>query len=71
MLIRIDLIFRGLGAIIGRKFAAEGCNVAINYNASKERAEQVVANIVEKHKVKSISIGGVSIREHLLIRVEY
>jgi NAD(P)-dependent dehydrogenase (short-subunit alcohol dehydrogenase family) len=50
---------RGLGALIAEKFAKEGCNVAVNYNASKERAEQVVEKISTEYKVKCIAIQGV------------
>lgn len=35
----------GLGELICLKFAAEGCDVAVNYNASKERAEGVKGKI--------------------------
>lgn len=50
---------RGLGALIAEKFAAEGCHVAVNYNASKDRAEQLVAKIEKEYKVKSFVIHGV------------
>ena len=32
---------RGLGALICEKFAREGCNVMVNYNASPDRAKEV------------------------------
>lgn len=48
-----------MGALICEKFAAEGCNVAVNYNASKDRAEQVAEKIEKEYKIKTIVIGGV------------
>ena len=52
-------ICRGLGAIIADKFAAEGCRLAINYNASQDRAEQVAEKIEREYKTKAILIQGV------------
>ncbi|KAL3472779.1 hypothetical protein BJX99DRAFT_209053 [Aspergillus californicus] len=49
---------RGLGALVAEKFAAEGCNVAINYFSSKDAAEKVAADIREKHGVNVIVIQG-------------
>lgn len=48
-------IFRGLGALICEKFAAEGANIAVNYASSKDRAEEV-AKKVELFGVKAICI---------------
>ena len=59
-----DAPCRGLGALVAEKFALEGCNVAVNYNASQESAEQVVAKI-QKFKVKSFVIRGVGLEKHL------
>ena len=36
---------RGIGAACARKFAAEGCRVAVNYHLNKERAEALAAEI--------------------------
>ena len=36
---------RGIGAACARKFAAEGCRVAINYNHSKELAEALAGEL--------------------------
>ncbi|KAL4975724.1 hypothetical protein BDW66DRAFT_63871 [Aspergillus desertorum] len=47
---------RGLGAVVARKFAAEGCNVAINYFSSKEAAEKVASEIRAQYNVKVILI---------------
>ena len=52
-------ICRGLGALIAEKFAAEGCKLAINYNASQDRAEQVAEKIEREYKTKAILIQGV------------
>ncbi|KAL4741726.1 hypothetical protein BDV11DRAFT_52561 [Aspergillus similis] len=49
---------RGLGAVVAQKFAAEGCNVAINYFSSKEAAEKVTSDIRAQYKVKVILIQG-------------
>ena len=49
---------RGLGALICERFAAEGCNIAVNYLSSEDRAKEVAAK-VEKHSVKSVVIQGV------------
>ncbi|KAL9634487.1 MAG: hypothetical protein Q9164_004060 [Protoblastenia rupestris] len=47
---------RGLGALIAEKFAEEGCNVAINYNASKDSAEKVAERVGKQHGVKTAVI---------------
>src|SRR5690242_14088096 len=39
---------RGIGTGIAKSFAAEGAAVVVNYLSSKEGAERVVAEIVEK-----------------------
>ena len=57
-----DVTFRGLGALLAEKFAAEGCNVAINYNASQDRAKDIAAKIEKNHQVKTVVIQGVSLR---------
>jgi hypothetical protein len=49
---------RGLGALICERFAAEGCNIAVNYLSSEDKAQEVAAK-VEKHSVKSVVIQGV------------
>ncbi|KAL4881460.1 hypothetical protein BJY04DRAFT_58593 [Aspergillus karnatakaensis] len=56
---------RGLGAVVAQKFAAEGCNVAINYFSSKEAAEKIALDIQTQHNVKAITIqGDASIKGH-------
>ena len=50
---------RGLGALVAEKFAAEGSNVAINYVANTERANQIAEKIKKNYKVKTVVIQGV------------
>jgi len=45
---------------VAEKFAAEGCNVAINYNASQDRANQVARKVEKEYQVKSLIVKGVS-----------
>ncbi|KAA8644828.1 hypothetical protein EYZ11_007919 [Aspergillus tanneri] len=49
---------RGLGALVAQKFAAEGCNVAINYISSKDVAEKLASELQTQYKVKAITIQG-------------
>ncbi|KAL8781451.1 MAG: hypothetical protein Q9194_000324 [Teloschistes cf. exilis] len=49
---------RGLGVLIAERFAAEGSNVAINYNASEDRAKQVAEKIKKTTDVKVIIVKG-------------
>lgn len=49
---------RGLGALICEKFAAEGCNLIINYVSAEDRAKEVVKTC-EKAGVKAFAIKGV------------
>uniref|UniRef100_A0A060T171 ARAD1C22110p n=1 Tax=Blastobotrys adeninivorans TaxID=409370 RepID=A0A060T171_BLAAD len=48
----------GLGAAIVRKLAVEGCNVAINYSSSKDRAEALAKEVSDSHKIKAIVLQG-------------
>jgi len=48
-----------LGALICEKFAAEGCNVAVNYNASKDKAIEVAKKIQIGYRIKAFIIYGV------------
>ena len=50
---------RGLGALVAEKFAAEGSDVAINYVANSERANQLAERIQKTYKVKTVVIQGV------------
>lgn len=42
-----------------RKYAAEGCNVVINYVSSKDAAEELAAEVREQYGVKAIALQGV------------
>jgi len=44
--------------MICERFAKEGCNVAVNYLSSENKAKEVAANI-EKYNVKATIIQGV------------
>ncbi|MGJ4996556.1 SDR family NAD(P)-dependent oxidoreductase [Bradyrhizobium sp. HKCCYLS3077] len=48
---------KGIGAAIAARLAAEGAAVAVNYSASKEGAERVVAAITAKGG-KAVAVGG-------------
>ena len=50
---------RGLGASIAEKFAAQGCNVAINFNASKDRAEKLADKLAKEGAVKIVILQAV------------
>ena len=45
---------------MAEKFAAEGCNVAINYNENQVRAKETAAKIEKDSNVKTLLIQGVS-----------
>ncbi|CAK4010954.1 Hypothetical predicted protein [Lecanosticta acicola] len=49
---------RGLGAEVARKFAAEGCNIAINYVSSEAPAQALAQELQSTHNVKTITIQG-------------
>ncbi|KAF7184661.1 hypothetical protein CNMCM7691_005973 [Aspergillus felis] len=49
---------RGLGAAICQKFAAEGCNVAINYHSNHEVAEELASRLAKEYSIKSIILQG-------------
>ena len=46
---------RGIGAAIARRFAKEGCHVALSFNASKDKALSLVKEL-EDEGVKAIAI---------------
>lgn len=52
---------RGLGALIAKKFAAEGCYVAINYVSNLERARETAVKIeeLESYGKKVVLVQGV------------
>lgn len=49
---------RGIGAEIARKFANEGCNIAINYVSSEAPAQALSKELQDKHNVKTTVIQG-------------
>ncbi|KAF4162054.1 hypothetical protein CNMCM6936_002624 [Aspergillus lentulus] len=55
---RIEEAYKGLGAVICQKFAAEGCNVAINYHSSHEVAEDLASRLAKEYSIKSIVLQG-------------
>lgn len=50
---------RGLGALVAKKFAAEGCQVAINYLSNLDRAKETAEQIENAFKIKPVIIQGV------------
>jgi len=46
---------RGIGAAIARRFAKEGCHIAISYAESKEKASSLM-NELEKEGVKTLAV---------------
>lgn len=49
---------RGLGAEISRKFAAQGCNIAINYVNSEAPAQELAKQLQQDHNIKTVTIKG-------------
>jgi len=49
---------RGLGALVAKKFAAEGSNIAINYASNEKAAQDLAASIEKEFKVKTFIIQG-------------
>ena len=45
---------------MAEKFAAEGCNLAINYNENQQRANEVAEKVQKEYHMKSLVIKGVS-----------
>jgi NAD(P)-dependent dehydrogenase (short-subunit alcohol dehydrogenase family) len=54
---------RGLGACIGTKFAAQGCNVAINYLTSEEQANTLATRLESEYGIKAVTVQGVGALE--------
>ena len=46
----------GLGAAVARQLAAEGVNLAINYNHSKEKAESLAEELIFQFGIKVVTI---------------
>jgi len=49
---------RGIGAEIVRKFAAEGCDIALNYLSSEDRANELAGQMREQYSVRTAVIQG-------------
>ncbi|KAI9929415.1 hypothetical protein ASPWEDRAFT_134832 [Aspergillus wentii DTO 134E9] len=49
---------KGLGAVLCRRFASEGSNIAINYMSSRNKAEQLAASIEKEYSVKTCIVHG-------------
>jgi NAD(P)-dependent dehydrogenase (short-subunit alcohol dehydrogenase family) len=64
-------MYRGLGALVAEKFAAEGSNVAINYVSNEDRAKETAAKIESQYKVKVVIIQGVRLRLSLSYIILY
>ncbi|KAF2148676.1 NAD(P)-binding protein [Myriangium duriaei CBS 260.36] len=47
---------RGLGAVIARTFAAEGCHIAINYSSNATAANDLASELETKHRVRAITL---------------
>jgi NAD(P)-dependent dehydrogenase (short-subunit alcohol dehydrogenase family) len=58
---------RGLGAAIAKAFAEEGCDLAITYLGSKDKAEAVAADIRSStgRKVVVLQAVSIAISEHI------
>lgn len=52
-------LHRGLGALVAEKFAAEGCNIAINYVENLDRAKHTAQKLEKEFKAKTVIIQGV------------
>lgn len=44
---------------MAEKFAVEGCNLAINYLFSQEKAAELAKELAEKHSITAVTIQGV------------
>lgn len=45
---------------MAQKYAAEGCNVAINYLSSKDVAEELASSLRTQYGVNAVTVQGVS-----------
>jgi len=50
---------KGLGAVVCRKFAAEGCNVAINFNSDAAAADNLAQELKGSYGVKVVTVKAV------------
>lgn len=49
---------RGLGALVCRKFAAEGCNIAINYHSNEAAAQELARELEVRFSITTCIIPG-------------
>jgi NAD(P)-dependent dehydrogenase (short-subunit alcohol dehydrogenase family) len=49
---------RGLGVSIAEKFAAEGCNIAINYLSSQQQADDLALRLEKEFNIKTTTVQG-------------
>lgn len=52
-------ITRGLGALICNRFAAEGCNIAVNYVSNSEAALEIAHVLKRHHGIQTCAVQGV------------
>ena len=57
---------RGIGAAIARRLARDGAAVAVTYNASPEKAEEVVREIEAAEQRHRVHAGAASLRSRSL-----
>jgi NAD(P)-dependent dehydrogenase (short-subunit alcohol dehydrogenase family) len=57
---------RGLGALLAEKFAAEGCNIAVNYLSSEGQAKGVSEKVEAEWEVRTVVLQGVSLGPSLV-----
>jgi hypothetical protein len=50
---------RGLGALLCERFAAEGCNIVVNYVSSESAAKELAEKVEKEYSIKSCIIQGV------------
>jgi NAD(P)-dependent dehydrogenase (short-subunit alcohol dehydrogenase family) len=50
---------RGLGAVIAEKFAAEGCNISINWVSREAPAVELAEKLQKDFGVKTFTVQGV------------
>ena len=50
---------KGLGEVLCRKFAAEGCNVAINFNSDATAANNLTQELKTSNGVKVVTVKAV------------
>ena len=46
----------GIGAAIASTFAQNGCDVVVNYNTGKDRAEQIASDLGSKYDVETLTL---------------